>query len=57
MYRNILSEEQNALLPSLFSQQLAYFEDIDYSESLEWVVNEIDNETIKKGLTVYALQF
>ena len=34
-----------------------YIEDIDYSESVEWVVKEIKSETIRERLTTYALQF
>lgn len=41
----------------LFRQQLAYFEDIDYSETVEWVVKEISNEEIKSKLIDFSLNF
>ena len=46
-----------AFAEKLFRQQLVYFEDIDYSETLEWVKPEIDSKTIREELTVFALQF
>jgi hypothetical protein len=41
----------------LFRQQLSYFEDIDYTETVEWIANEINDQTIKKELTEFSLQF
>ena len=35
----------------LFREQLAYFEDIDYRESIDYIGKEIDDETIKGFLT------
>ena len=41
----------------LFRQQLSYFEDIDYSEIVEWISAETNNQVIKKELTEFSLQF
>lgn len=41
----------------LFRQQIVYFEDIDYSEPIEWICPEIDEQTIKKELLAFSLQF
>ncbi len=38
----------------LFREQLCYFDDIDYSEKVEYVGEEIDDETIKIFLTDIA---
>ena len=40
-----------------FRQQLSYFEDIDYSEPVEWVQDPVTDETIKLSLTNLALKF
>jgi hypothetical protein len=39
----------------LFREQLCYYEDIDYSESIEYLASEIRDEEIKKFLTQIAL--
>lgn len=41
----------------LFRQQLSFFEDIDYTETLEWILDEIDDQTIKKELIEFSIQF
>jgi len=41
----------------LFRQQIVYFEDIDYSESIEWVNEEFSEELIKEKLIEYSLKF
>ncbi len=41
----------------LFRQQLAYFENIDYSEPLEWVSNAVTEENIKNTLLDLSLSF
>ncbi len=41
----------------LFRQQLSFFEDIDYSEPVEWVQTPISDETIKVSLTNLSLTF
>jgi hypothetical protein len=41
----------------LFRQQLAYFEDIDYSEPIEWVQTPVSEDTIKESLTNISLNF
>jgi hypothetical protein len=41
----------------LFRQQLAYFEDIDYSEPIEWVKQPIDDAEIKSKLLDLSLGF
>ena len=38
----------------LFREQLCYFADIDYSEKVEYVGEEVDDETIKIFLTDIA---
>ncbi|NCO55090.1 MAG: hypothetical protein COZ21_04930 [Bacteroidetes bacterium CG_4_10_14_3_um_filter_31_20] len=45
----------DAFNPKLFKQQLAYFDDINYSESVEYVVPPVDEKTIKDFLTEIAL--
>ena len=40
-----------------FRQQLSYFEDIDYSEPVQWVQDPVTDETIKLSLTNLALKF
>jgi len=39
----------------LFREQLAYFEDIDYSEAIDYVGQELSPETIKDFLTHVAI--
>lgn len=41
----------------LFRQQLAYFEDIDYSESINWATTPLDDEAIKTQLVNFSLKF
>ena len=41
----------------LFRQQIIYFENIDFSESVEWVSQEINEKTIKDDLVVFSLRF
>lgn len=41
----------------LFRQQLVYFEDIDYTEKIEWVNHEVSDDIIKKELADLALTF
>jgi hypothetical protein len=41
----------------LFRQQLAYFEDIDYSEPLEWVGQSVTKEDIKATLLDLSISF
>jgi hypothetical protein len=41
----------------LFRQQLSYFEDIDYSEPVDWVQDPVTDEKIKASLTNFALMF
>lgn len=41
----------------LFRQQLVYFEDIDYTETVDWILPEINDQIIKKELTEFSLQF
>ncbi len=41
----------------LFRQQLSYFEDIDYTETVEWILEETNDQVIKKELTEFSLQF
>ena len=40
----------------LFRQQLSYFEDIDYSESIEWVETRVEDQMIKERLIDFALK-
>lgn len=40
----------------LFRQQLVYFEDIDYTESIDWITETVDDETIKSELIRLALE-
>ncbi|MCD6152547.1 MAG: nucleotidyl transferase AbiEii/AbiGii toxin family protein [Syntrophobacterales bacterium] len=40
----------NSFNAKLFREQLCYFDDIDYSEKIEYVGEEIDDETIKMFL-------
>jgi hypothetical protein len=40
----------------LFRQQLVFFEDIDYSETVDWITTPVDDETIKKELIKFSLQ-
>ena len=40
----------------LFRQQLAFFEDIDYSETIDWITTPVDDETIKNKLINFSLQ-
>ena len=46
----------NSFNAKLFREQLCYFDDIDYSEKVEYVGEEIDDETIKIFLTDIATQ-
>lgn len=48
IYANLFNEK-------LFREQLCYFEDIDYSESIEYLKSKIQNEEIKKFLTEIAV--
>jgi hypothetical protein len=48
---------EDAYSEKLFRQQLAYFEDIDYSEPLEWVGQPVTNEDIKTNLLDLSLSF
>jgi len=41
----------------LFRQQLSFFEDIDYSESIDWIAEKTDDIFIKKELVDFALEF
>lgn len=41
----------------LFRQQIIYFEDIDYTEVVEWMINPIEDTRIKSELTDLSLQF
>lgn len=41
----------------LFRQQLSFFEDMGYSEPVEWVQTPVSDETIKLCLTNLALAF
>ncbi len=47
----------DAYSEKLFRQQLCYFEDIDYSETVEWIADEVSNEDIKSGLIAFSLSF
>lgn len=40
----------------LFRQQLVFFEDIDYSEKIDWITTPVDDATIKKELINFSLQ-
>jgi hypothetical protein len=40
----------------LFLQQLCYFQDIDYTETVEYVTNPVKDETIKKSLIKIATE-
>lgn len=40
----------------LFRQQLVYFEDIDYTESIDWITAAVDDETIKSDLISFSIQ-
>ena len=44
----------NSFNAKLFREQLCYFDDIDYSEKVEYVGEEVDDETIKIFLTDIA---
>ena len=44
----------NSFNSKLFREQLCYFDDIDYSEKVEYVGEEVDDETIKIFLTDIA---
>lgn len=46
-----------AFSEKLFRQQLVYFEDIDYTEKIEWVNHEVSDDIIKKELADLALTF
>ena len=48
IYANLFNEK-------LFREQLCYFEDIDYSESIEYFETEIKDDEIKKFLTEVAV--
>jgi hypothetical protein len=48
---------EDAYSEKLFRQQLAYFEDIDYSEPLEWVGQSVTKETIKATLLDLSISF
>jgi hypothetical protein len=41
--------------PKLFREQLAYFEDIDYREEIEYVGDGLDEQQVKEFLTEIAL--
>ncbi len=41
----------------LFRQQISYFEDIDYSEPVDWLKKMPDNESIRQELCEMALSF
>jgi len=41
----------------LFRQQLSYFDGIDYSEPIEWVVDPVSDDEIKIGLLEMSLNF
>ena len=41
----------------LFRQQLSFFEDMGYTEPVEWVQTSISDETIKLSLTNLSLSF
>ncbi|TAG92451.1 MAG: hypothetical protein EAZ20_02530 [Bacteroidetes bacterium] len=41
----------------LFRQQIVYFENIDYSEPVEWINDPIPDEIIKEGLLNFSLKF
>ncbi len=47
----------SAYSEKLFRQQIAYFEDIDYSEPIDWIVQPVSEETIKSELQEYAVIF
>jgi hypothetical protein len=42
----------DAYSEKLFRQQLVFFEDIDYSEPIEWIATPIAEEHIKKTHTI-----
>lgn len=46
----------NAFNEKLFRQQLSYFEDIDFSEEVEYIDNNISKDTIKNFLTEISLK-
>jgi len=47
---------QNYYNEKLFREQLSYFEDIDYSEDIRFVGNEIKDQEIKKYLQDIATE-
>ncbi|MEP0860541.1 MAG: nucleotidyl transferase AbiEii/AbiGii toxin family protein [Ignavibacterium sp.] len=52
---NAYSIFQDRFNEKLFREQLTYFDDINFSEPIEYVVSESDNETIKNFLINAAL--
>lgn len=59
MYPNILSTEQVELFGTLYNakllrQQLSYYEDVNYSEKIEYVTESVSDEEIKDFLTKKA---
>lgn len=52
--KNIFQNEFNS---KMFRAQLSYFQDINYSEKIDYLPGfEVDNDTIKKELTEFSLQ-
>lgn len=47
----------DAYSEKLFRQQIIYFEDIDYSETVEWVNTSVDENIIKDQLIELSLKF
>lgn len=52
---NAYSIFQDRFNEKLFREQLTYFDDINFSEPIEYLVSEPDNETIKNFLINAAL--
>lgn len=47
----------DAYSEKLFRQQIVYFEDIDYSEPVEWIDTPIEEDFIKEQLIELSLKF
>ncbi len=57
-----VSEKANEMFESaysekLFRQQIAYFEDIDYSEPIEWIKEPVGEGAIKRELVNFSIGF
>ncbi len=47
---------EGAFNEKLFREQLAYFDDVDFSEEIEYVLKKVDDKVIKKYLTAISTE-